>query len=117
MPTKTRKPRRTKNSASNSIMRLRLATNRIDCRRDRRWIRRAPSETLDDRPCGVPGDVGDVGHGVGAHLRDLALGVGELDCKLVLEGLSLGLRISCGCVTRGLGEALRLRARLGQCLL
>src|ERR1700749_939471 len=104
MPTKTRKPRRTKNSASNVIMRLRLATNRIDCRRDRRWIRRASSETLDDRPRGVTGDVVDVGHGVSPHLRDLALGSGELDRQLVLKGLSLGLRVSRGCVASGLGE-------------
>ena len=98
-------------------MRLRLATNRIDGRRDRRWICRASPETLDDRPRGVTGDIGDVGHGGGAHPGDLALGVGELNRKLVLEGLSLGLRIGRGCVTGGLGEALRLRARLGQGLL
>ena len=79
-------------------MRLRLATNRINCRRDRRWIRRAPPETLDDRLRGLPRDAGDIGHGVGAHPGDLALGSGELDRKLVLEGLPLGLRIGRGCV-------------------
>ena len=43
-----------------------------------------------------------------------ALGLGQLGGEFVLQRLSLGLRVGRGGVARGLGQALRLGARLGQ---
>src|SRR5208337_1098401 len=108
MPTKTMKPRSTRNSGPKSIFRLRSGLDRIDRGRNRLGIGGAPAEPLDDRARSLSRDLGDVGHRFGAGRRDLLLRLGEPRRQLILQRLALGRRFGGGLVASGLGRRVSL---------